>query len=53
MTGNEIKEDCLQEAGVDLGRYSYKEMTQIKDALRRYHSAKLKLLCYVGAMASV
>jgi hypothetical protein len=44
MTDNEIKEDCLQEAGIDLGRYSYNEMAQIKDALRRYHSAKLKLL---------
>jgi len=44
MTDNEIKEDCLQEAGIDLGRYSYNEMDQIKDALRRYHNAKLKLL---------
>jgi hypothetical protein len=44
MTDNEIKEDCLQEAGIDLGRYSYNEMAQIKDALRRYHNAKLKLL---------
>lgn len=44
MTDNELKEDCLQEAGVDLGRYSYTQMTQIKDALRRYHNAKLKLL---------
>tara|TARA_R110000822_G_scaffold7553_15_gene30946 strand:+ start:704 stop:997 length:294 start_codon:yes stop_codon:yes gene_type:complete len=44
MTDNEIKEDCLQEAGIDLGRYSHKELTEIKDALRRYHQAKLKLL---------
>jgi len=44
MTDNEIKEDCLQEAGIDLGRYSHKELTQIKDALRRYHNAKLKLI---------
>jgi histidinol-phosphate/aromatic aminotransferase/cobyric acid decarboxylase-like protein len=43
MTDNEIKEDCLQEAGIDLGRYSHKELTEIKDALRRYHNAKLKL----------
>ena len=44
MTDNEIKEDCLQEAGIDLGRYSHTELTEIKDALRRYHNAKLKLL---------
>jgi hypothetical protein len=44
MTDNEIKEDCLQEAGIDSGRYSHKELTEIKDALRRYHQAKLKLL---------
>ena len=44
MTDNEIKEDCLQEAGIDLGRYSYTELTEIKDALRRYHKTKLKLL---------
>jgi hypothetical protein len=44
MTDNEIKEDCLQEAGIDLGRYSHTELTEIKDALRRYHQAKLKLL---------
>tara|TARA_R110000744_G_scaffold331385_2_gene436848 strand:+ start:76 stop:255 length:180 start_codon:yes stop_codon:yes gene_type:complete len=44
MTDNELKEDCLQEAGIDLGRYSHTELTEIKDALRRYHQAKLKLL---------
>ena len=44
MTDNEIKENCLQEAGIDLGRYSHTELTEIKDALRRYHNAKLKLL---------
>jgi hypothetical protein len=44
MTDNEIKEECLKEAGINLGRYSYSELTEIKDALRRYHNAKLKLL---------
>lgn len=44
MTDNEIKEDCLKEAGIGLGKYSYTELTEIKDALRRYHNAKLKLL---------
>lgn len=44
MTDNELKEHCLQEAGIDLGRYSYNELSVIKDALRRYHNAKLKLL---------
>jgi NADH pyrophosphatase NudC (nudix superfamily) len=44
MTDNELKEHCLQEAGIDLGRYSYNELNVIKDALRRYHNAKLKLL---------
>lgn len=44
MTDNELKEHCLQEAGIDLGRYSYNELNVIKDALRRYHNVKLKLL---------
>ena len=44
MTDNEIKEDCLQEAGIDLGRYSHSELNEIKDALRRYNNTKLKLL---------
>lgn len=44
MTDNEIKEDCLQEAGIDLGRYSHSELIEIKNGLSRYHEAKLKLL---------
>jgi len=44
MTDNELKEHCIQKAGIDLGRYSYNELNLIKDALRRYHNAKLKLL---------
>lgn len=43
MTDDQIKEICLQEAGIDLGRYSYDEIVQIKDALRRYYNAKIKL----------
>ena len=39
MKEDEIKEDCLMESGMDLGRYSYTEMTQIKDAMRRYNQA--------------
>jgi hypothetical protein len=53
MTDNEIKENCLQEAGIDLGRYSHTEMTQIKDALRRYHNAKLKLLSIADVSGSL
>jgi hypothetical protein len=44
MKDNEIKEYCLQESGIDLGRYGHKELTEIKDALHKYHNAKLKLL---------
>jgi len=44
MTDDEIKEDCLIKSGIDLGRCSYTELTQIKDALRRYSQAKLNLL---------
>lgn len=52
MTDNELKEDCLQEAGIDLGRYSYDELTNIKDALRRYSNAKLKLLGIADVVGS-
>ena len=52
MTDNEIKEDCLQEAGIDLGRYSHTELTEIKDALRRYHNTKLKLLSIADVSGS-
>ena len=44
MNDDEIKQECLRESGIDLGRYSYTEITEIKDALRRYLNAKLKLL---------
>jgi hypothetical protein len=53
MTDNEIKEDCLQEAGIDLGRYSHTELTEIKDALRRYHNTKLKLLSIADVSGSL
>ena len=53
MTDNELKEHCLQEAGIDLGRYSYTQLTEIKDALRRYHNTKLKLLSIADVSGSL
>lgn len=43
MTDNELKDECMENAEIDLGRYSYKELTQIREAMRMYADLKLKL----------
>jgi hypothetical protein len=53
MTDTEIKEECLKEAGMDLGSYSYSELQTIFEAMRRYHNAKLKKLPITDAIGSV
>jgi hypothetical protein len=42
MSDEEQKEHYLKEAGIDLGRYTYTEVKEIKDAMRRYSQFKLK-----------
>lgn len=43
MTDSELKDECMENAEIDLGRYSYKELTQIREAMRMYAERKLKL----------
>lgn len=43
MTDNELKDECLENAEIDLRRYSNKELTQIREAMRIYADCKLKL----------
>lgn len=43
MTDSELKDECMENAEIDLGRYSYKELTQIREAMRMYADRKLKL----------
>ena len=43
MTDNELKDECMENAEIDLRRYSNKELTQIREAMRIYADRKLKL----------
>ena len=43
MTDNELKDECMENAEIDLRRYSNTELTQIRDAMRIYADRKLKL----------
>ena len=43
MTDNELKDECMENAEIDLRRYSNKELTQIREAMRMYADRKLKL----------
>jgi len=43
MTDKELKDECLIKAEIDLGRYSYNELTQIREAMRIYTECKLKV----------
>jgi len=43
MTDNELKDECMENAEIDLGRYSNTELTQIREAMRIYADRKLKL----------
>lgn len=44
MTDIEIKEEVMRECGLLDGRYSFTEENEIKEAMRKYHQAKLNLL---------
>ena len=43
MTDNELKDECMENAEIDLRRYSNNELTQIREAMRMYAARKLKL----------
>ena len=43
MTDNELKDECMENAEIDLRRYSNNELTQIREAMRMYADRKLKL----------
>lgn len=43
MTDNELKDECMENAEIDLRRYSNDELTQIREAMRMYADRKLKL----------
>lgn len=43
MTDKELKDECMENAEIDLRRYSNNELTQIREAMRMYADRKLKL----------
>ena len=53
MTDNELKNECMENAEIDLRRYSNKELTQIKEAMRIYADCKLKLFAIPDVVKSV
>lgn len=53
MTDNELKDECMENAEIDLRRYSNNELTQIREAMRMYADRKLKLFAIPDVMKSV
>ena len=43
MTDKELKDECMENAEIDLRRYSNNELTQIREAMRMYADRKLNL----------
>jgi len=43
MTDLDLKNECMEDAEIDLTRYTNKELTQIREAMRMYAERKLKL----------
>lgn len=43
MTDLDLKNECMEDAEIDLTRYTNKERTQIREAMRMYAERKLKL----------
>ena len=43
MTDLDLKNKCMEDAEIDLTRYSNNELTQIREAMRMYAERKLKL----------
>ena len=44
MTEIELNNECIQNAGIDLKRYTYNELTAIREAMRIYSNRKLKIM---------
>jgi hypothetical protein len=53
MTDNELKDECMENAEIDLRRYSNTELTQIREAMRIYADRKLKLFAMPDVSESV
>lgn len=53
MTDNELKDECMENAEIDLRRYSNNELTQIREAMRIYADRKLKLFAIPDVIKSV
>jgi hypothetical protein len=53
MNDKELKDECMENAEIDLRRYSNSELTQIREAMRMYAERKLKLFAIPDVMASV
>lgn len=43
MSDLDLKNECMEDAEIDLTRYSNSELTQIREAMRMYAERKLKL----------
>ena len=43
MNDKELKDECMENAEIDLRKYSNNELMQIRDAMRMYADRKFKL----------
>ncbi len=53
MTDLDLKNECMEDAEIDLKRYSNNELTQIREAMRMYAERKLKLFAIPDVIKSV
>ena len=53
MTDKELKNECMENAEIDLCRYSNSELEQIREAMRMYAERKLKLFAIPDVSNSV
>ena len=53
MSDLDLKNECMEDAEIDLTRYSNNELTQIREAMRMYAERKLKLFAIPDVIKSV
>lgn len=50
MSDLDLKNECMEDADIDITRYSNSELTQIREAMRMYAERKLKLFDIPGVV---
>lgn len=53
MSDLDLKNECMEDAEIDITRYSNSELTQIREAMRMYAERKLKLFAIPDVSGSL